>query len=88
MCCSRERVLGLIQRANTWGGGGKEEKSDLDGTEIGEPELEALAEAVRRAVPVQLEHPLAVGGPKILLALLLMLGGSSRRQIGSYSCRQ
>jgi hypothetical protein len=42
-----------------WGAG-----ADLDGSEVGEPEVIALAGPVRRAVAVQLEHrpPCASGG--------------------------
>jgi hypothetical protein len=43
----------LTKRGEREGRGG----ADLDGAEVGEPEVVALAEPVRRAVAVQLEHP-------------------------------
>jgi len=57
--------------------GGRE--SNLDGAEVGESEVEALADAVGGAVAVKLEHPVLL---LLLLLLLVMVGRGS----GSIRC--
>ena len=73
----KETILVLRERSRTAPEGGRESRrkreSNLDGAEVGESEVEALADAVGGAVAVKLEHP----------ALLLLLVG---RGSGSMRC--
>ena len=77
----KETILVLRERSRTAPEGGRESRrkreSNLDGAEVRESEVEALADAVGGAMAVKLEHP---------VLLLLLVGRGSGSGSGSMRC--